>query len=167
MGLSTGGRRGGVGFAGARGEPCVGMLRLVAGDGLPRAAGGAGACAGLTGWASLPGPGAAGAGSRRLCAGEAPSLSYQELKDLKKTDVLHIDVRERWEIDRFGKIPASINIPRKSLTLLCGDLGCSVSLDGQACGQVAVTEQSAAALDGCWCVVRLSFSSRGIGSRTV
>ncbi|NXE74670.1 TSTD3 protein, partial [Cochlearius cochlearius] len=47
----------------------------------------------------------------RLCAGEAPSLSYQELKDLKKTSVLHIDVRERWEIDRFGRIPASINIP--------------------------------------------------------
>ncbi|NXQ99774.1 TSTD3 protein, partial [Sagittarius serpentarius] len=46
-----------------------------------------------------------------LCAGGAPSLSYSELKDLKKTDVLHVDVRERWEIDRFGKIPASINIP--------------------------------------------------------
>ncbi|KFQ28619.1 Thiosulfate sulfurtransferase/rhodanese-like domain-containing protein 3, partial [Mesitornis unicolor] len=46
-----------------------------------------------------------------LCTGGAPSLSYQELKDLKKTNVLHIDVRERWEIDRFGKIPASINIP--------------------------------------------------------
>ncbi|NXH11270.1 TSTD3 protein, partial [Bucco capensis] len=46
-----------------------------------------------------------------LCAGGAPNLSYQQLKDLKKTNVLHIDVRERWEIDRFGKIPASINIP--------------------------------------------------------
>ncbi|NXQ86540.1 TSTD3 protein, partial [Nyctibius grandis] len=46
-----------------------------------------------------------------LCAGGAPSLSYEELKDLKKTNVLHIDVRERWEIDRAGKIPASINIP--------------------------------------------------------
>ncbi|KAM6272108.1 thiosulfate:glutathione sulfurtransferase [Spheniscus humboldti] len=57
------------------------------------------------------GPGAVGATSRSLCAGGAPSLSYQELKDLKKTDVLHVDVRERWEIDRFGKIPASINIP--------------------------------------------------------
>ncbi|KAF2983415.1 hypothetical protein EK904_008688, partial [Melospiza melodia maxima] len=33
------------------------------------------------------------------------------LKDLKKANVLHIDVRERWEIDRFGKIPQSINIP--------------------------------------------------------
>ncbi|NXN28016.1 TSTD3 protein, partial [Nycticryphes semicollaris] len=46
-----------------------------------------------------------------LCTDGAPSLSYQELKDLKKTDVLHIDVRERWEVDKFGKIPASINIP--------------------------------------------------------
>ncbi|NWQ67979.1 TSTD3 protein, partial [Neopipo cinnamomea] len=46
-----------------------------------------------------------------LCAGGAASLSYRELKDLKKTNVLHIDVRERWEIDRFGKIPESINIP--------------------------------------------------------
>ncbi|NXN95274.1 TSTD3 protein, partial [Rhinopomastus cyanomelas] len=46
-----------------------------------------------------------------FCAGGAPSLSYPELKELKKTNVVHIDVRERWEIDRFGKIPASINIP--------------------------------------------------------
>ncbi|KFP77437.1 Thiosulfate sulfurtransferase/rhodanese-like domain-containing protein 3, partial [Acanthisitta chloris] len=46
-----------------------------------------------------------------LCAGRAESISYQELKDLKKTKALHIDVRERWEIDRFGKIPESINIP--------------------------------------------------------
>ncbi|XP_069661035.1 thiosulfate:glutathione sulfurtransferase [Haliaeetus albicilla] len=65
------------------------------------------------GWwrAAAPGPGPAGAASRRLCAGGTPSLSYQELKDLKKTNILHIDVRERWEIDRFGKIPASVNIP--------------------------------------------------------
>ncbi|NXA27811.1 TSTD3 protein, partial [Ibidorhyncha struthersii] len=46
-----------------------------------------------------------------LCAGGVPSLSYRELKDLKKANVLHIDVRERWEIDKFGKIPASVNIP--------------------------------------------------------
>ncbi|NXC20414.1 TSTD3 protein, partial [Corythaeola cristata] len=46
-----------------------------------------------------------------LCGSGRPSLSYQELKDLKKTNVLHIDVRERWELDRFGKIPASLNIP--------------------------------------------------------
>ncbi|NXS01375.1 TSTD3 protein, partial [Oxylabes madagascariensis] len=46
-----------------------------------------------------------------LCAAAEPNLSYQQLKDLKKANVLHIDVRERWEIDRFGKIPESINIP--------------------------------------------------------
>ncbi|XP_075303357.1 thiosulfate:glutathione sulfurtransferase [Opisthocomus hoazin] len=65
------------------------------------------------GWrrAAAPGPGAAGAAGRRLCSGGAPGLSYQELKDLKKTDVLHIDVRERWEVESSGKIPASINIP--------------------------------------------------------
>ncbi|KAM6432679.1 thiosulfate:glutathione sulfurtransferase [Rhynochetos jubatus] len=65
------------------------------------------------GWwrAAAPGPGAAGGSGRGLCAGEAPSVSYRELKDLKKANVLHIDVRERWEIERFGKIPASINIP--------------------------------------------------------
>uniref|UniRef100_A0A8C5ULU5 Rhodanese domain-containing protein n=1 Tax=Malurus cyaneus samueli TaxID=2593467 RepID=A0A8C5ULU5_9PASS len=60
----------------------------------------------LTGCASPPGP-----ACRSLCAAGAPNLSYQELKDLKKANVLHIDVRERWEIDRFGKIPESINIP--------------------------------------------------------
>uniref|UniRef100_A0A8C3KFL9 Rhodanese domain-containing protein n=1 Tax=Calidris pygmaea TaxID=425635 RepID=A0A8C3KFL9_9CHAR len=65
------------------------------------------------GWwrAASPGPGPAGAASRCLCTGETPGLSYQELKELKKTNVLHIDVRERWEIDKAGKIPASINIP--------------------------------------------------------
>ncbi|XP_030303004.1 thiosulfate sulfurtransferase/rhodanese-like domain-containing protein 3 isoform X1 [Calypte anna] len=65
------------------------------------------------GWwqAAAPGPGAVAASSRGLCTGEVPSLSYQELKDLKTANVLHIDVRERWEIDKFGKIPKSINIP--------------------------------------------------------
>ncbi|XP_041333960.1 thiosulfate sulfurtransferase/rhodanese-like domain-containing protein 3 [Pyrgilauda ruficollis] len=52
-----------------------------------------------------------GPACRSLCAAAAPELSYQQLKDLKKANVLHIDVRERWEIDRFGKIPESINIP--------------------------------------------------------
>ncbi|XP_009701597.1 PREDICTED: thiosulfate sulfurtransferase/rhodanese-like domain-containing protein 3 [Cariama cristata] len=81
------------------------------GDGLSREGGRAGVCSGLRGCVFLSGAGAVGAASRRLCDGGAPSLSYQELKDLKKTNILHIDVRERWEIDRFGKIPASINIP--------------------------------------------------------
>ncbi|XP_013154142.2 thiosulfate sulfurtransferase/rhodanese-like domain-containing protein 3 [Falco biarmicus] len=102
---------GGVRFAGARGSHRVKVLNLVGGHGLPRGAGTVGACAGLTGCASWSGPGAADATSRGLCTGGAPGLSYQELKDLKKTGVLHIDVRERWEIDRSGKIPASINIP--------------------------------------------------------
>ncbi|XP_010000210.1 PREDICTED: thiosulfate sulfurtransferase/rhodanese-like domain-containing protein 3 [Chaetura pelagica] len=53
-------------------------------------------------------PGAAGRG---LCSRGAPGLSSQQLKDLKSSNVLHIDVRERWEIEKFGKIPASINIP--------------------------------------------------------
>ncbi|XP_053792822.1 thiosulfate sulfurtransferase/rhodanese-like domain-containing protein 3 isoform X2 [Vidua chalybeata] len=60
------------------------------------------------GWSRAAAPGPT---CRSLCAAAAPSLSYQELKDLKKANVLHIDVRERWEIDRFGKIPESINIP--------------------------------------------------------
>ncbi|XP_057220084.1 thiosulfate sulfurtransferase/rhodanese-like domain-containing protein 3 [Malurus melanocephalus] len=60
------------------------------------------------GWSGAAAPGPA---CRSLCAAGAPNLSYQELKDLKKANVLHIDVRERWEIDRFGKIPESINIP--------------------------------------------------------
>lgn len=122
---------------------------------------------GLTGGTSPSGPGAAGAARRRLCAGGTPSLSYRELKDLKKTNVLHIDVRERWEIDRFGKIPASINIPRKLLTPRRGDVGSCPLLDGQVCGQVAVAEQRGAVLDICEYVVRLNFSSRGITSLSV
>ncbi|NXI65133.1 TSTD3 protein, partial [Anseranas semipalmata] len=50
-----------------------------------------------------------------LCAGGERSVSYEELKDLKKNNVIHIDVRERWEIDRYGKIPASVNIPLNEL----------------------------------------------------
>ncbi|NWZ45063.1 TSTD3 protein, partial [Brachypodius atriceps] len=46
-----------------------------------------------------------------LCTSAEQNLSYQELKELKKARVLHIDVRERSEIERFGKIPESINIP--------------------------------------------------------
>ncbi|NXN78889.1 TSTD3 protein, partial [Bombycilla garrulus] len=45
------------------------------------------------------------------CTAAEPQLSYRELKDLKRASVLHIDVRERWEIDKFGKIPESVNIP--------------------------------------------------------
>uniref|UniRef100_A0A803VC71 Rhodanese domain-containing protein n=1 Tax=Ficedula albicollis TaxID=59894 RepID=A0A803VC71_FICAL len=71
------------------------------------AASGAGSC---HAW-----PARASPACRGLCAAQEPNLSYQELKDLKKANVLHIDVRERWEIDRFGKIPESINIPLSEL----------------------------------------------------
>ncbi|XP_067386139.1 thiosulfate sulfurtransferase/rhodanese-like domain-containing protein 3 isoform X2 [Emydura macquarii macquarii] len=39
------------------------------------------------------------------------SVSYKELKGLLKSQTTHIDVREKWEIGQFGKIPGSINIP--------------------------------------------------------
>ncbi|XP_019375779.1 PREDICTED: thiosulfate sulfurtransferase/rhodanese-like domain-containing protein 3, partial [Gavialis gangeticus] len=39
------------------------------------------------------------------------SISYKELKDLLKSQTIYIDVREKWEIGKFGKIPGSINIP--------------------------------------------------------
>uniref|UniRef100_A0A8B9QM07 Rhodanese domain-containing protein n=1 Tax=Anas platyrhynchos TaxID=8839 RepID=A0A8B9QM07_ANAPL len=71
--------------------------------------------AGLTGCASLAEPRAVGGSSRRLCAEAERGVSYEELKELKKSSVVHIDVRERWEVDRDGKIPASINIPLKEL----------------------------------------------------
>ncbi|XP_066035598.1 thiosulfate sulfurtransferase/rhodanese-like domain-containing protein 3 isoform X1 [Chamaea fasciata] len=60
------------------------------------------------GWSQAAAPGPT---CRGFCAAAEPNVSYQELKDLKKANVLHIDVRERWEIDRFGKIPESVNIP--------------------------------------------------------
>ncbi|NXA43612.1 TSTD3 protein, partial [Eudromia elegans] len=47
----------------------------------------------------------------KFCSAARRCISYEELKDLKKSNIIHIDVRERWEIDRFGKIPESINIP--------------------------------------------------------
>ncbi|KAM9156416.1 thiosulfate sulfurtransferase/rhodanese-like domain-containing protein 3 isoform 2-T2 [Pangshura tecta] len=39
------------------------------------------------------------------------SLSYKELKGLLKSQTTLIDVREKWEIGQFGKIPGSVNIP--------------------------------------------------------
>ncbi|XP_065586479.1 thiosulfate sulfurtransferase/rhodanese-like domain-containing protein 3 [Cyrtonyx montezumae] len=53
--------------------------------------------------------------SPRLCSERESSVSYQELRDLKEGNVLHIDVRERWEFDRDRKIPESVNIPLKEL----------------------------------------------------
>lgn len=40
-------------------------------------------------------------------------------------------------------------------------------LDGQGCGEVAVTEQRGAVLDSCWYLARLDSSSREIRSLTV
>ncbi|NWY02337.1 TSTD3 protein, partial [Nothoprocta ornata] len=51
----------------------------------------------------------------KLCSAAGHCVSHEELKDLKKNNIIHIDVRERWEIDRFGKIPESINIPLSEL----------------------------------------------------
>ncbi|XP_031408093.1 thiosulfate sulfurtransferase/rhodanese-like domain-containing protein 3 [Meleagris gallopavo] len=69
----------------------------------------------LTGCAAFTEPRAVHVTSPSLCSKRESSVSYQELKDLKKANVLHIDVRERWEIERDGKIPASINIPLNEL----------------------------------------------------
>ncbi|NP_001006411.1 thiosulfate sulfurtransferase/rhodanese-like domain-containing protein 3 [Gallus gallus] len=64
---------------------------------------------------AAPEPRALHVPSPSLCSERESSVSYQELKDLKKANVLHIDVRERWEIERDGKIPASVNIPLNEL----------------------------------------------------
>ncbi|NXE50748.1 TSTD3 protein, partial [Casuarius casuarius] len=53
-----------------------------------------------------------------LCSAAERCVSYEQFKDLKKNSIIHIDVRERWESDRSGKIPESINIPYKMLMLL-------------------------------------------------
>uniref|UniRef100_A0A8B9B8X9 Rhodanese domain-containing protein n=1 Tax=Anser brachyrhynchus TaxID=132585 RepID=A0A8B9B8X9_9AVES len=64
---------------------------------------------------AAPEPRAVGGTSRSLCSQGERGVSYEELKELKKSSVVHIDVRERWEVDRYGKIPASINIPLNEL----------------------------------------------------
>ncbi|XP_035167260.1 thiosulfate sulfurtransferase/rhodanese-like domain-containing protein 3 [Oxyura jamaicensis] len=64
---------------------------------------------------AAPEPRAVGGTSRGLCSEGERGVSYEELKELKKSSVVHIDVRERWEVDRYGKIPASINIPLNEL----------------------------------------------------
>lgn len=60
-------------------------------------------------------------------------MSYEELKALKKSSVVHIDVRERWEVDRDGKIPASINIPRKLFVMLPSNVCSCCSGGGPVC----------------------------------
>lgn len=47
-------------------------------------------------------------------SGQTLVAVYSEIKDLPKhPEKLLIDVREPREIDEYGKIPGSINIPRK------------------------------------------------------
>jgi 3-mercaptopyruvate sulfurtransferase SseA len=48
---------------------------------------------------------------------EVQIATYEEIKDLPNhPEKLLIDVREPLEIENTGKIPTSINIPRKLLT---------------------------------------------------
>ncbi|XP_032071750.1 thiosulfate sulfurtransferase/rhodanese-like domain-containing protein 3 [Thamnophis elegans] len=48
---------------------------------------------------------------------EDHNVSYQQLKDLLKSKAIRlIDVREKWEIEEYGKIPGSIDIPLAELT---------------------------------------------------
>ncbi|KAF7254535.1 Thiosulfate sulfurtransferase/rhodanese-like domain-containing protein 3 [Varanus komodoensis] len=47
-----------------------------------------------------------------FCSAEDHNVSYRELRDLLESKaILLIDVRERWEINEYGKIPGSVNIP--------------------------------------------------------
>uniref|UniRef100_A0A8D0G9X0 Thiosulfate sulfurtransferase like domain containing 3 n=1 Tax=Sphenodon punctatus TaxID=8508 RepID=A0A8D0G9X0_SPHPU len=49
---------------------------------------------------------------RQLCTAADHTVSYKELKDLMKSKSMPlIDVREKWEIREYGRIPGSINIP--------------------------------------------------------
>jgi rhodanese-related sulfurtransferase len=44
-------------------------------------------------------------------------LSYEDVIELKqKNEIILIDVREPSEIEETGKLPGSVNIPRKYLT---------------------------------------------------
>ncbi|XP_053143682.1 thiosulfate sulfurtransferase/rhodanese-like domain-containing protein 3 isoform X2 [Hemicordylus capensis] len=47
-----------------------------------------------------------------FCTAEDHAVSYEELKDLLESRaILLIDVREKWEVKDYGKIPGSISIP--------------------------------------------------------
>ncbi|KAJ6660214.1 hypothetical protein lerEdw1_017914 [Lerista edwardsae] len=49
---------------------------------------------------------------RRFCTAGNHDVSYKALKDLLQSGtILLIDVREKWEIGEYGKIPGSISIP--------------------------------------------------------
>ncbi|KAG6934602.1 thiosulfate sulfurtransferase (rhodanese)-like domain containing 3 [Chelydra serpentina] len=88
---------------GCRGLSCAARVLL----GVPRAAGS---------WSSRSRPLQPGLRTvnvifRNLDTSAECSLSYKELKGLLKSQTTLIDVREKWEIGQFGKIPGSINIP--------------------------------------------------------
>ncbi|XP_072911850.1 thiosulfate sulfurtransferase/rhodanese-like domain-containing protein 3 [Hemitrygon akajei] len=47
-----------------------------------------------------------------VCTAPSETVTYQELKQLLKSNkIVLIDVRERWELQEYGQIPRSINIP--------------------------------------------------------
>ncbi|XP_077145786.1 thiosulfate sulfurtransferase/rhodanese-like domain-containing protein 3 [Ranitomeya variabilis] len=49
---------------------------------------------------------------RSVSVSSGTTINYEELKNLLKKDgVVHIDVREPWEIKEYGVIKGSINIP--------------------------------------------------------
>ncbi|XP_072264791.1 rhodanese domain-containing protein CG4456-like [Pyxicephalus adspersus] len=49
---------------------------------------------------------------RHLSVSPGLVINYEQLKDLLKNDnVVHIDVREPWEVKEYGIIKGSINIP--------------------------------------------------------
>ncbi|KAH1172756.1 thiosulfate sulfurtransferase/rhodanese-like domain-containing protein 3 [Mauremys mutica] len=84
---------------GRRGLSCAARVLL----GVPRAAGG---------WTSGRRPlQPVNVIFRNLDTAADCSLSYKELKGLLKSRTTLIDVREKWEIGQFGKIPGSVNIP--------------------------------------------------------
>ncbi|GCB60024.1 thiosulfate sulfurtransferase/rhodanese-like domain-containing protein 3 [Scyliorhinus torazame] len=48
---------------------------------------------------------------RSICTAPSESVTYQELKQMLKSNTIVIDVRESWEIKEYGQIPGSINVP--------------------------------------------------------
>ncbi|XP_069462497.1 thiosulfate sulfurtransferase/rhodanese-like domain-containing protein 3 [Ambystoma mexicanum] len=62
---------------------------------------------------------------RSLCTAPSNTISYEQLKALLDSQsVVIIDVREPWEINEYGKIPGSINIP-------VGDVGAALQMAPQ------------------------------------
>ncbi|CAI9570178.1 unnamed protein product [Staurois parvus] len=62
---------------------------------------------------------------RHFSVSPGVTIKYEELKDLLKNDgVVHIDVREPWEVKEYGCIEGTINIP-------LGDLPAALQLTPQ------------------------------------